>query len=727
MFHTRDAFVVDELKMDRNEAANHFISNFNRLRDTDLTEQEEKILTQLQLKVQFAADTLREIIEFIEKEQLDLALVRFENTGYTSQKEVYALLAKFSELQEYYVKETLQAIERTKLSYQYWQVLLTLFLIMIGAVLAKFIIRQITATEYQLVKERKQAMTTLVHISDTVISVDKNQNIEYVNPAGEWLLNCNAQDTIGKKLHEILFLYNEGDERISIDFLNNSQDFPRGSLYQGQQLAVHNVYGDAIYVELEVTNYFANEQRDLLGYVVVIKDISSERESVMALQRQANTDLLTGLANRLNFERHLAEVLKGDRQGMSTLVFFMDLDKFKVINDSCGHQAGDKLLKEVAQLFLHNVRQCDLLARVGGDEFSILLKNCDLNQGTVLANTLIEALSTYRFIWEGEIYSLGVSIGITEIHSSHNASVEEVVKLADVACFRAKDNGRNTCCVCNFNDKDMLQKAEEKSWHKRIVRAMEKDEFLLFGQTIESMSAGSGNVDRRVEVLLRYRDEQGAIVLPGVFLPVAERYHKLVELDIYIINKVFALVQEHAGFHQADLQICINLSKQTVVDSRALVLILSKLADYSIRPGLICFEITESVAITHLDEAINFIQEIRSAGCKFALDNFGSRVSSFAYLQSLPIDYLKIDGNLVTQIGSSEVQYHIVEAVHKIGDIMGLRTVAEHIEGPEMLALVEKIGIHYAQGYYLAKPAPLESTLLGNSSENMALISRVSS
>jgi diguanylate cyclase (GGDEF)-like protein len=434
----------------------------------------------------------------------------------------------------------------------------------------------------------------------------------------------------------------------------------------------------------------------------------------VALGHQASHDALTGLVNRVAFERRLVRVLETARmEGARHALCYLDLDQFKIINDTCGHMAGDELLRQLGVLLPGRVRKRDTLARLGGDEFGVLMERCSLGQAMRVAEGLREAVEGYRFVWEGKSFSLGVSIGLVPI-THHTRSITEVLRDADSACYTAKDRGRNRIHVYRIGDEALVRRHGEMQWAVRINRALEEGRFELSYQPIVRLDGGQGG--GHYELLLRMQDEQGRVVLPGVFLAAAERYQLSSKVDRWVIGKVCEWFAGHPRQLER-LRLCgINLSGHSLGDEQFLGLVIRLLEDAAIPLEKLCFEVTETAAIANLANATRFITALRARGCRFALDDFGSGVSSFAYLRSLPVDYLKIDGTFVRHIVDDPIDSAMAQSINEIGHTMGKRTVAESVENAAILNKLQQMGVDYAQGFVIARPQPLEQLVADSAS-----------
>ena len=422
---------------------------------------------------------------------------------------------------------------------------------------------------------------------------------------------------------------------------------------------------------------------------------------------EAAHDVLTGLVNRREFESLVeVSVASARNAGKHHVVCYMDLDQFKVVNDTCGHAAGDDLLKELAGLLQSRIRESDTLARLGGDEFGLLLEGCSLERAQFIAADLLAAVGDFRFNWDAKVFTIGVSIGLAAVTGDSSSSAE-VLSMADTACYWAKEQGRNRVCVYRTGDSDMAARRREMGWIARINSALAEDRFTLYHQSYLPLNAAAGG-RKHLEVLLRMIDEEGNLVQPGSFLPAAERYNLMPAIDRWVVSTVFAryhaLVAERGG---EPLTCAINLSGTSLNAEGFLDFVRQQALEHALPPHSICFEITETAAINNLRKAAEFIQECKSMGFLFALDDFGTGTSSFGYLKNLPVDYLKIDGGFVKNLERDAIDKAMTETINRIGHIMGIKTVAEYAENDAIIEELRSMGVDYAQGYGVCMPTPL--------------------
>jgi diguanylate cyclase (GGDEF)-like protein len=442
---------------------------------------------------------------------------------------------------------------------------------------------------------------------------------------------------------------------------------------------------------------------------------SAHKQAEQAIRHMAYHDALTDLVNRREFEHRLEQaILSAKERELDHVLLYLDLDQFKIINDTCGHMAGDDLLRQLAVLFQEHVRDNDTLARLGGDEFGILLESCPLDRAERIAENLRQAINNYRFVWRERPFGLSVSIGLVAI-SSASQGIDEIHSAADMACYAAKDLGRNRVHIYRAGDMELARRHGDMQWASRIKEALEQDRFTLYCQSIVPLDP---NVEaaRNFECLLRLNDESGNIISPGAFIPAAEHYNLMPALDRWVIDATFshlASIANNNGGLDGFGTCFINLSGNSLNEDSFFPFIHEQLHQHQVSPRMICFEITETAAISNLSRAVEFIKEIKSEGCKFALDDFGAGLSSFSYLRTIPVDFLKIDGRFVQNMMVDSMDSAIVAAINFIGDVAGVKTIAESVENIETQRKLQSIGVNYAQGYGIEHPRPLVLEAVG--------------
>jgi diguanylate cyclase (GGDEF)-like protein/PAS domain S-box-containing protein len=468
----------------------------------------------------------------------------------------------------------------------------------------------------------------------------------------------------------------------------------------------HN--GRIIWVRATARSFENEHQQSSL--LLVCEDVTEAHDLSEQIAYQASHDTLTGLANRSEFDRHIKELVTLVHADNSEhALCYLDLDQFKVVNDTCGHLAGDELLRQLGDLLRKNLRRHDFVARLGGDEFGVLMYNCTLGEAFQACEKIRDMIRDFHFGWEDRSFTVGVSIGVSSINVTSGNAVD-LLKEADAACYAAKDKGRNRVHVFRPDDEELALRHGEMQWVSKIKQGLEQNRFCLYGQPIVPFSENDEGL--HFETLIRYRDDKGHIVPPGAFLPAAERYNLVSALDRSVISHLFEWIAKKPNFLE-NLSICsINLSGVSLSDESMLAFISEQFSLWAIPTHKICFEITETAAIANLSCATKFINHLRERGCSFSLDDFGSGLSSFAYLKNLPVDFLKIDGLFVKDIVDDEVDLAMVRAINEVGHIMGKKTIAEFVENEQIFNLLNELGVDYAQGYGIGKPVPLDELTL---------------
>lgn len=461
--------------------------------------------------------------------------------------------------------------------------------------------------------------------------------------------------------------------------------------------------GQILWLRVTAKSVEYGQQKNSL--LLVCEDVTEARELSETITYQASHDALTGLANRVEFDRYVKQAIELVRtDGSEHVLCYLDLDQFKLVNDTCGHLAGDELLRQLGFVLKKHIREQDFIARLGGDEFGILMYYCSLNDAFLLCEKLRDTIRDFRFHWEGKNFSIGVSIGLSVINKTSGSAVN-LFKEADAACYAAKDKGRNRIHVYSPDDEDLALREGEMQWVEKIRLGLENNSFCLYGQPIVLISREDEGL--HFETLIRYRDESGRIIPPNAFLPAAERYGLAPAIDRWVIGSIFEFIATTPDFMDT-LSLCsINLSGLSLGDEAVLTFIFKQFAKWQIPTHKICFEITETAAIANLSAAIKFINSLKEYGCLFSLDDFGSGLSSFAYLKNLPVDYLKIDGFFVKDILDDKVDLAMVKAINEVGHVMGKKTIAEFVENEEIFNLLNELGVDYAQGYGISKPVLL--------------------
>ena len=521
-----------------------------------------------------------------------------------------------------------------------------------------------------------------------------------VNPSMARFMGYNSAD-------EFLNRVGKGDHQKFLD-MGQYHEFRRAVLERGQVLnyEARGFRRDGAPFWCSLSAKLVGD--DLIeGFVVDVTDRKNSEEQLTFLARH---DPLTGLVNRREFEIRVERgLITARRENVSHALLYMDLDQFKLVNDTCGHIAGDELLRQITIQLQDHMRSIDTLARLGGDEFGVLLENCDKDDATNVAHKLRQLIQDFRFAWDNKVFTLGVSIGLVVIDDK-TESVKSLLSLADAACYAAKDAGRNRVHEYTPEDWELASKQREMQWASRITQALEEDRLVLYKQEIARVSADDDSTDdegAHFEILVRMLDGD-VEVYPGAFIPAAERYNLMPALDRWILKNMFAWLDREAEHLHKLAECAINLSGLTLSDDSFPEFLRELFQTHPVPPEKICFEITETVAMTNLTKTIEFINEFKQLGCKFSLDDFGSGFSSYGYLKNLPVDYLKIDGTFVKDICDDPIDYAMVESINRIGHVMGKKTIAEFVESGEILEKLRTLGVDYAQGYFIRRPERLD-------------------
>lgn len=583
-------------------------------------------------------------------------------------------------------------------------------------------LNRVRESETALYQEKERAEVTLYSIGDAVITTDESCCIEYLNPVAERLTGWTLPDVQGKPLASVMRLVNENSRQP----VSNPVEL---CLKCGEvlELADHTLLIRDDGEEVAIADSAApirDRAGRIIGAVMVFHDVGHARKLAKQLSYQATHDALTGLYNRRAFEDQLKDALLTAREdGREHALCYLDLDQFKIVNDTCGHIAGDEMLKQLAHLLQSKVREADVLSRLGGDEFGILLRYCSLDQARMIAEDMRRCVRDFRFVSEDHSFETGISVGVVAINGQ-TQNLAEVQSAADVACYAAKESGRNRVHVYVPDDSELQQRQGEMRWVSRIHKAMAENRFMLYCQPIVPVDSDS-KLATHYEILLRIQGEDGQEVPPMAFIPAAERYNLMPMIDGWVVKNVLRAISHFPSTLQ-DAIWTINISGRSLGDEEFLNVISEELDSAEVPGERICFEITETAAIANLRRASRFIKMLRARGCKFALDDFGSGLSSFAYLKNLEVDYLKIDGGFVRDIATDQIDRAMVEAINNVGHVMQIRTIAEFVENQEILEVLRELGVDYAQGYGIAKPQPFLPMLESESTASSAVGSCVS-
>ncbi len=561
--------------------------------------------------------------------------------------------------------------------------------------------------ETRVFEEKERAQVTLQSIGDGVITTDADGLVDYINPVAQDLTGWDMRSARGMPVTDLMMIVNEHTrascENPVVRCLKEGRTI---TLPENSVLITKD--GDEVPIQ-DSAAPIRDRIGNIIGSVMVFHDVSKETRLFRQLSYQASHDTLTGLINRREFENRLVTALdkiKSNAEETHALLY-VDLDQFKVVNDTFGHTAGDALLGQLSELIHANIRSTDVLARLGGDEFGILLERCDKERAVKVAEAIRGSIEGYRFEWQDSFTTVRCSIGVVLVTNEHADDVAGLMSSADVACYSAKDMGRNQ--VHFYRDSDASLRHEEMKWVSRITSAVEDDRLELFYQPIIGIGDENGERRGHYELLLRMRDEDGQLVSPDQFIPAAERYNLMSTLDRWVIHEALSQLADRSEEDEARYTLAINLSGTSLSEDRFLDFVIDELEKQKLPHGAICFEITETAAISNLARVVHFMQALKKLGCKFSLDDFGSGLSSFTYLKNLPVDYLKIDGQFISNVAEDNVDESMVKAIHEVGSAMGIETIAERVETREVLDKLGSLGVEFAQGYYIARPTSVES------------------
>ncbi|HVP32107.1 MAG TPA: EAL domain-containing protein [Steroidobacteraceae bacterium] len=541
-------------------------------------------------------------------------------------------------------------------------------------------------------------------LAEAIIATDERGRITFLNPAAERLTGSDAAQATGKLLEEIVSLVDESDRRLLSDPVHQALTSGAPVSLGRRALLLSRSNGSERSIELSASPV-RNDAKEVIGAVLLLHDVTELRGLARQMSYQATHDALTGLANRREFERRLEEAIEGGHRGDGQHVLcYLDLDRFKLVNDTSGHLAGDSMLREVAKLLRDAVRDSDTVARLGGDEFGMLLIGCPLEKARQIADDVCRSVGDYRFVWKDRIFNIGVSVGLVEI-SRESGTLEELMAAADTACYVAKKQGSGRVAVYSARDEALARHSGEIQWLQRLQGALKDNRFQLYQQVIVPAHGGDGGP--AMEVLIRLRDENGQELPPAEFMRAAERYRLMGLVDRWVVQTTLAALGRGAIVVQPDRSVAINISGQTLGDAQFLEFVVECLDSTGVAPAQICFEIAESAVVANLEHARRFVGVLHGMGCKFALDDFGSGVGSFSNLKNLPLDYLKIDGSFIRNLARDTVNQAMVTAMIKLARTLNFKVIAEQVEDTTALEAARRMGVDYLQGYAIGRPQPL--------------------
>ncbi|MGU7774466.1 EAL domain-containing protein [Burkholderia sp. MR1-5-21] len=563
-----------------------------------------------------------------------------------------------------------------------------------------------------LAQQHEQIRVTLHSIGDAVIATDTAGRVQYLNPMAERMTGWLSEQANGRRIENVFHVF---DERTGIQAANpisrclhedRAIQFDDGMVLVSRNGMRFSIEDSA--APIKDSNGVTS------GVVLVFRDVTDERQVSKEMAYRATHDALTGLINRTEFESRLQQALSGGRGAPKPgAVFYLDLDQFKLVNDTCGHAAGDALLKRVASQLDEGLEIPHTLARLGGDEFGIILPDCTIDEAEDIASRLCKRVDEMRFEYKGCLICVGASIGVVPLDSNLD-SVDAVMQHVDSACYAAKDAGRNRVHVWSGTDQTMLARMIEMDWVRRLRQALDENRFVLYAQEIFSLQVPAPA--KRFEVLLRLSGEDGNLIPPTAFLPAAERFNIAGRIDRWVVDQVFRWMATHSDKLDHIEYVSVNLSGQSIGDSDFFDYLRNMLRTYPLNGSKICFEVTETAAVTNLDIAATFINALRKYGVRFALDDFGSGASSFGYLKALPVNYLKIDGRFIRNLHQDPLDRTVVRCIQEIANVLGKETIAEFVETAEISTILTEMGVGSAQGFFLHRPQPISVVLTSRSS-----------
>jgi diguanylate cyclase (GGDEF)-like protein/PAS domain S-box-containing protein len=565
--------------------------------------------------------------------------------------------------------------------------------------------------EVSLSRSKRQAQYTLESISEGVITTDNEGRIDYMNRAAESMVGANRDDAVGHKTGELFSLIDDADRRALGDPVERCLSIRR-RVNMGRRALLVSKDGEHEHsVEISASP-IQGPANSISGTVVVFHDVGEIRGLTQQMSYQATHDALTGLINRREFERRLQEAMDSAHAEEAVhILCYMDLDRFKAVNDSCGHIAGDNMLREVSSLIKEQVRDSDFVGRLGGDEFGTLLMGCPIDKAQQIAADICHAVADYRFVWKDKIFNIGISVGLVQI-SHASGTLQDVVSAADSACYVAKQRGRGQVHVYSARDEAIARDRGDIQWLRQLQDALHEGKFELAMQPI--IATGSGDSSGpAVEVLIRMPDERGRHSNSADFLRSAERYQLMPQIDRWVINATLAAINAQEIRLAGNRSCAINISGQTLGDEGFLDFVVEALDHSGVTPGNICFEVTESAISSNVQYAQRFIEVLHGIGCEFALDDFGSGLGSFSSLKDLPVDYLKIDGTYTHNLSTDLVNQEMVAAMIKLARTMQFKVVAEQVEEQEDFDWLRDKGVDFVQGNFVDPPAPLGTGTTG--------------
>jgi len=702
MILSHDPFERDTLMLGFRELAASYIRQRDKLLQLPFTPEEAKAFQAAQAKIKESTGHMEKVVA------LALAGRDAEAQQILTSQAIPAqnlVQVDFSTFLDYQKRSSEAAVRHAREAHQraYWiSVLLGGSALILGLFVSVAVIRRTAKVERALACEKERAEVTLHSIGEAVITTDELGRIDHLNVMAERLTGWTNSEAVGRSVEEAYRVVDESNPTQAVKLVSRCLSGANEPITES--LLLISLGGLQFTIEQTVSP-IREPNGAAIGMVVVFRDVTTERSLVHELAWQASHDALTSLANRHEFERRLQELVESAQTArISHALLYIDLDQFKLVNDTCGHVAGDELLRQLSSLLSAKIRAVDTLARLGGDEFGLLLPGCGIEQAQLIAEKLRQEISEFRFMREAKTFAVGASIGLVEI-THETGNITSLLSAADTACYMAKDRGRNRVCVHRTQDAEVKRLHGEAEWVGRITRAFEENRFQLYYQKIIPLHP-QRNPEYR-EILLRLNDETGRLVPPMAFIPAAERYHLMPSIDRWVVRTLFAWIQAHPQQQPESICYAVNLSGQSLGDEAFTEFVEDQFKLSGVSPGRICFEVTETAAIANLGHAMRMMSKLQAMGCGFSLDDFGSGMSSFAYLKNLPVDSIKVDGAFVRDMLTDPIDLAMVEAIIRIGHVMGLKTIAEYVESAAIMQRLAELDVDYVQGFGMHWPEPL--------------------
>jgi len=703
----KDVFRQDDIWMEFLDYGTRFITIRDKIRTMPLSGDERSLLTKLDKVISRIGPLQADIAEKLQHGNRETGIKLVLTHANTLQNQAFAVLTKFNILQEKSAANSLTVAHADYNRSLSFLILIGSSLIIISIVISVYVTRRTARAKQAINEQMRHAQITLNSIGEGVISTNAQGKIEQLNPNAELLLARHNHQVLHQPVDAVFRVYNEHDRSHEIQPVRAAIS-KATVVSSGDNKLLCRPDGQSFPIEYTVAPIL-NDKNNVSGAILVFRDVTETRALSNQLAYQASHDPLTGLHNRYEFESILDSLIEeaGKNPSVRNWLCYIDLDQFKVINDTCGHPAGDEMLMQIANLLREVVVDTNLTARIGGDEFSVILKDCSHKQAREQAESIRTAFEELHFVWDNKSFNTTTSIGLAPISSS----LASVMSMADMACYAAKEAGRNRVHEYYSEEDNASMHESEMQWVHRINDALTHNRFVLYYQPIKPLGPNKNESSGHCEILIRMLSDSGELIPPLAFIPAAERYNLMAKIDKWVIENVIKMLHDLPANSQLpdNCSISINLSAQTLNDESIHDFILDQLSHCPVPASKFCFEVTETYAIAHLSKTRNLINRLKSSGCRFALDDFGSGLSSFAYLKNLPVDYLKIDGCFIRNIHDDEMDYALVESINQIGHILGMKTVAEYVDSAEKMDQLIKIGVDFAQGYHLGRPQPFET------------------